>query len=431
MPKSQFADRRMFLKWAAAAPVFGAIAVRSLTETVSAAVGKSPSIDVYRRLGVRPLINARGTWTYLSGSLELPEVRRAMDSASQHFVDMFELQRAAGKKLAELSGAESGIVTSGAAGAMALATAACVAGSDPAKVWQLPDTNGLKSEVVMMGGRSAFDSAIRLAGPKLVMAHTLDDLPGALSAKTAMVYTTWRDDRLAKILTVTKKAGVPVLLDDAAGIPPIDNLTRFAKTGVDMYCFSGGKGLRGPQCSGILLGRKDLMEAALANAAPYEGAVCRAMKVGKEEIIGVLTAVEAWAKTDLAQLDREWSKRVERIAKLVETVPGVSTDIQIPEDGNRYPTLTVKWDEAAFGLTVAGCDRQLRDGEPRIEVLTNSNPSLVSAVDEGAPAKGPRPEQPNRLQIISMTLQEGEDLLVGKRLRDILSEARTKGRKGG
>ncbi len=430
MPKSPFADRRMFLKWAVAAPVFGAIAVRGLSEKLSAAVGKTPSIDVYRRLGVRPLINARGTWTYLSGSLELPEVRRAMDSASQHFVDMFELQRAAGKKLAELSGAESGIVTSGAAGAMALATAACVAGSDPAKVWQLPDTTGLKSEVVMTGGRSAFDNAIRLVGPKLVMAHTLDDLPGALNEKTAMVYTTWRDDRLQKILAVTKTAGVPVLLDDAAGIPPIDNLTRFAKTGVDMYCFSGGKGLRGPQCSGILLGRKDLMEAALANAAPWEGAVCRAMKVGKEEIIGVLAAVETWAKTDLAQLDREWSKRVERIAKLVETVPGVSTDIQIPEDGNRYPTLTVKWDEAAFGMTVADCDGQLRDGEPRIEVLTNSNPSLVPAVHEGAPAKGPRREDPNRLQIISMTLQEGEDLLVGKRLRDILSEARKKGQKG-
>jgi L-seryl-tRNA(Ser) seleniumtransferase len=114
----------------------------------------------------------------------------------------------------------------------------------------------------------------------------------------------------------------------------------------------------------------------------------------------------------------------------VETVPGVSTDIQIPEDGNRYPTLTVKWDEAAFGMTVADCDRQLREGEPRIEVLTSSNPSLVPAVEEGAPAKGPRREEPNRLQIISMTLQEGEDLLVGKRLRDILSEARKKGQRG-
>jgi L-seryl-tRNA(Ser) seleniumtransferase len=154
------------------------------------------------------------------------------------------------------------------------------------------------------------------------------------------------------------------------------------------------------------------------------------MKVGKEEVIGVLAAVEAWSKMDLAQLDREWSKRVERIARLVQTVPGVATEIEIPKGGNRYPTLTVKWDEAAFGFSVADCDRALRDGEPRIEVLTSSNPSLVPAVREGAPSKGPRPDRPNRLQIVSMTMQEGEDLIVGRRLRDILNDARKKAQKG-
>ena len=144
---------------------------------------------MYTRLGVRPFINARGTWTYLSGSLELPEVRQAVEDASQHFVDMFELQHAVGRRLAELSGAESGMVTSGSAGAMAAATAACIAGSDPANIWQLPDTEGLKHEVVMLGGRSAFDSAIRLAGGKLVLAHGVDDLQSALNPQTAMVYT--------------------------------------------------------------------------------------------------------------------------------------------------------------------------------------------------------------------------------------------------
>src|SRR5207249_5248177 len=157
-------NRRTAMKWLSAAPVFGAIATREIAGKLSAAVRKPASMDVYKRLGVRPFINARGTWTYLSGSLEFPEVRRAMDDAAQHFVDMFELQRAAGKQLAELSGAESGMVTSGSAGAMAVATAACIAGSDPKNVWQLPDTTGLKQEVVMLGGRSAFDSAIRLAG---------------------------------------------------------------------------------------------------------------------------------------------------------------------------------------------------------------------------------------------------------------------------
>jgi L-seryl-tRNA(Ser) seleniumtransferase len=157
----------------------------------------------------------------------------------------------------------------------------------------------MKEEVVMLGGRSAFDSAIRLAGGKLVLAHRLEDLESAIHARTAMVYTTWRDDRLQKALEITRKAGIPMLLDDAAGIPPFENLTRYSKLGVDLYCFSGGKGLRGPQCSGILLGRKDLIDAALANNSPWEGAVCRSLKVGKEEIVGILAAVEYWSHADL------------------------------------------------------------------------------------------------------------------------------------
>jgi uncharacterized pyridoxal phosphate-dependent enzyme len=419
--------RRTLMKWMAAAPVYGVIAARSMSDKLAAATGKTATADVYRRLGVRPFINARGTWTYLSGSLELPEVRKAMDAASQHFVDIFELQQGAGRRLAELSGAESGMVTSGAAGAMAAATAGCMAGTDPAKVWQLPDTTGLKNEVVMLGGRSAFDSAIRLTGAKLVVVRNLEDFSKALNERTAMVYTTWLGDRLEKALAIAKGAKVPLMLDDAAGIPPIGNLTLYAKMGIDLFCFSGGKGLRGPQCSGILLGRKDLIQAALAQCNPWEGAVCRPMKVGKEEIIGVLAAVESWTKQDLDALNKEWSRRVDRIAKVVETVPGVTTQIKIPEDGNRYPTLTVKWDEEAWGFTVADCDRALREGEPRIEVLTSSNPSLVPAVREGwQEGRKKTPRRPDQLQIISMTLQDGEELVVGRRLRDILGKAAKK-----
>jgi len=420
-------NRRTWLKWAAAAPVYGVIAARAATESLAAATGSTATGEVYRRLGVRPFINARGTWTYLSGSLELPEVRRAMDDAARHFVDIFELQQAAGRKLAELSGAESGMVTSGAAGAMAAATAGCMAGTDPDKVWQLPDTAGMKNEVVMLGGRSAFDSAIRLAGARLVLVGTVDDLPKALNDRTAMVYTTWLDERLKAALAITKKGGVPLMLDDAAGIPPIENLTSYARMGIDLFCFSGGKGLCGPQCSGILLGRKDLIDAALAQCSPWEGAVCRAMKVGKEEIVGVLAAVEAWTRLDLAALNKQWSRRVERIGKLVETVPGVTTNIDIPEAGNRYPTLTVSWDQETFGFTVADCDRELRAGDPRIEVLTSSNPSFVPAAHEGMQAGRKRTERrPDRLQIISMTMKDGEELIVGRRLRDILNHARRK-----
>lgn len=411
------------MKLAGAAPLLGYLATRDFAERALGAVVKRPSEDVYTRIGVRPFINGRGTWTYLSGSLELPEVRAAKQAAAEHFVDIFELHHAVSRRLAELSGAEAGMVTSGAAGAMAAATAACMAGSDPARIWQLPDTEGLKHEVIMHEGRSAFDSAIRLAGAKLVEARDVDAVRGAINGNTAMIYTTALGSTLEKLLAVAKEAKVPLLLDDAAGIPPLDNFKLYAKMGIDLYCFSGGKGLCGPQCSGLLLGRKDLIEAAMRNTSPWEGAVCRAMKVGKEEIIGCLAAVEAWTKMDLNALNRQWNERAVRIQKLVDTVPGVKTEIHIPEDGNRYPTVIVTWDEDAWKFSVADCNKQLREGEPRIEVLTSNNPSMVAAVREGYPNPKEVKER-DRMEIVSMTLQAGEDLIVGKRLREILSAAR-------
>ena len=421
-PFSPF-DRRTFMKWGVALPLLGRIAAQDLFGKVQGAIGKPSAENVYRRLGVRTIINCRGTWTYLSGSLELPEVRAAQLEAAKRFVDITELQHAVGRRLAEVTGAESGMVTSGAAGAMASATAACLAGNDPAKIWQLPDTTGLKHEVVMVGGRSAFDSAIRLAGAKLVLVYSRQELQNALNANSAMIYTTDIGEDLAQEITIAKGARVPLLLDDAAGIPPIDNIKLYAKMGTDLYTFSGGKGLMGPQCSGLLLGRKDLIEAALANTNPWEGAICRPMKVGKEEIIGCLAAVESWLRMDLNALTNDWDGRVRRIAKLVETVTGVSTDIQIPKDGNRYPTLSVTWDEKDWGFTVAECARKLSEGDPRIEVLTKNNPSLVPGVIEGNPnRKGA--EAKDQLQIVSMTLRLGEDIIVGRRLREILNTAR-------
>jgi L-seryl-tRNA(Ser) seleniumtransferase len=417
--------RRSLLSWAVALPAFAALGFRGLTARVAAAT-RGSSIDVYRALGVRPFINARGTWTYLSGSLQLPEVRRAADDAGKHFVDMFELQEAAGRKLSELSGAESGMVTSGAAAAIAAGTAACVAGGDPKAVWQLPDTTGLKGEVVLLGGRVVWDSAIRLTGARLTVVDAVEDLSKALGSDTAMIYTTWTDERLERALPIAKERGVPMMVDDAAGIPPFDSMRRFAELGVDLFCFSGGKGLRGPQCSGVLLGRKDLIDAAGKHCSPWEGAICRPMKVGKEEIVAVLTAIETWKDLDLDALNEGWHSRVARIASMVETVPGVTTEIVVPEAGNRYPTLEVFWDTEAFGFTVADCDRELRAGEPRIEVLTESNPSMVPGADaDTAPdVTALKGGQEDRIRIVSMTIQDGEDLILGKRLRDILAAAR-------
>ncbi|PYU82169.1 MAG: hypothetical protein DMG51_13930 [Acidobacteria bacterium] len=418
-------SRRGFIRLAAAAPLLGQLAAKNVLASAASALGKDSRQNVYTRLGVKTIINCRGTWTYLSGSLEFPEVRAAQREASEYFVNMFELQHAASRRLAELTGAEAGMVTSGAAGAMASAAAACMAGSDPKYIWQLPDTTGLKQEVIMVGGRSAFDNAIRLTGAKLVLVGTAEELANAINQNTAMIYTTHLGSDLQTENAVAKKHNIPMLLDDAAGIPPIANIKLYAQMGLDMYTFSGGKGLRGPQCSGLLLGRKDLIEAAMLNTSPWEGAVCRAMKVGKEEIVGLLMAVETWLKTDFAALNREWNARVERIAKLVETVSGVETDISIPKDGNRYPTLYISWDEEKWGFTVKDCVQKLRAGDPVIEVAGADNPSIVPAVREGNPKQSSKESaQRRRLELVSSTIQPHEAIIVGQRIRELLSVAR-------
>ena len=420
-------SRRSFMKLVAAAPLLTQIAARDVYAQAATAMGKDPRRNIYTRLGVKTVINCRGTWTYLSGSLEFPEVRQAQLEASGYFVNMFDLQRGVGRRLAELTGAESGIVTSGAAGAMAASTAACIAGTNDKYIWQLPDTTGLKHEVIMVGGRSAFDSAIRLVGAKLVLVYSPEELANAINENTAMIYTTDLGEKLQKELAVAKDHKVPMLLDDAAGIPPADNAKLYAKMGIDLYCFSGGKGLSGPQCSGLLLGRKDLIEAALMNCNPREGAVCRPMKVGKEEIVGCLTALETWLKIDLKKLDAEWNGRVERIRKLVDTVPGVKTDIYIPDDGNRYPTLRVYWDTQAWNYSIMDCVNELRAGDPVIEVLGPDNPSLVTTVREGNPNPTPKERKaPDHIELISLTIKPGEEIVVGQRLRTILRAAQKK-----
>src|SRR4051812_7922453 len=224
-------SRRSFVKLFAATPLLTQIAARDLYAQAASAVGRDPRQNVYTRLGVKTVINCRGTWTYLSGSLEFPEVREAQVEAAQHFVNMLELQRAAGKRLSELTGAESGIVTSGSAGAMAAATAGCMAGTDDKNIWQLPDTTGLKHEVIMVGGRSAFDSAIRLTGAKLVLVYSAEELANAINDNTAMIYTTDLGEKLQRNLTIAKDHKVPMLLDDPAGRPPPDHPQPYSPLG--------------------------------------------------------------------------------------------------------------------------------------------------------------------------------------------------------
>jgi uncharacterized pyridoxal phosphate-dependent enzyme len=435
-PESELQNsRRSFMKLMAAAPLFVSLGARSLASTVAAsAAGIIPTSprdwnnNIYTRFGIRPIINCRGVFTYLTASVELPQVRKAAEEASHFFIDLFELQAAVGRHLAKMSGAESGMITSGSAASIACATAGCIAGSDPRNIYQLPDTTGMKGEVIIMGGRSVWDSCIRLTGAKLIVAPTVNDLNSAITPQTAMIYTTWHDDdRITQILKISKPAGVPLMVDQAAGIPPYSNFTRYAKLGVDLFCFSGGKGLMGPQVSGLLLGRKDLIDAALYNSTPWEGAICRPMKVGKEEMMACLAALDYWSKADVAAINKEWQRRMERVAKMVETVPGVQTSIKTPPptESDSFPTLIVSWDEQRFGLTVAQCNEQLRAGEPRIEVQTNENASGVIAriKTPSAPFGIGRPTT-NQLRILPITMQPGEELIVGNSLRKILDKAR-------
>ncbi len=401
----------------------------------SAVPGTDHSFDanVYTRLGVKPFINANLPFTFLSATVVWPEVRRAIDEAAQYMVDVVELQRGVGRRLSEISGAESGMISSGAAGSMALATAACIAGTDPEKIWQLPHTTGLKDQVIMWGGRSIFDSALRLVGGKPVVVNSLDALRHSINDKTAMLCTGYSADPdpvdpppLAEMVSICKAAGVPVFVDAAGGIPPIDNIRRYARMGVDLYGFSGGKGLRGPQASGLLLGRQDLIEAALANATPVEGAVCRAMKVGKEEIIGCMAALEKWLTIDLDALYREQTERLKTIAAFVESVPGVETKIEVRTGSNRFMQLIVNWDEEAFGLTVDECGQELRAGDPPISVLCGYNP-YVTRVREFYPPTStdgqPVKRESSPLTAFSLSLQPGEAEIVGKRLCEVLMAA--------
>src|SRR5450755_2632706 len=227
-------NRRSFVKLLAATPLLTQIAARKVYAQAASAVGQNLEENIYTRLGVKSVINCRGTWTYLSGSLEFPEVRQAQLEASEYFVNMLELQRAVGRRISELTGAESGIVTSGSAGAMAAASAACMAGTDDKLIWQLPDTTGLKHEVVMAGGRSAFDSAIRLTGAKLVLAHSSEEIANAINENTVMIYTTDLGEKLQQEVAIAKEHKVPLLLDDAAGIPPVYNAKLYARMGIDM-----------------------------------------------------------------------------------------------------------------------------------------------------------------------------------------------------
>jgi D-glucosaminate-6-phosphate ammonia-lyase len=376
-----------------------------------AASAASEPESIYGRLGVRTFINAFGTLTTLSGTLTPPEVRRAMDEASRHYVEIHELQKRAGGRLAELTGAEAAFVTAGASAALCLATCAVTVGGDPARIDRLPDLTGSKNEIVIQKvHRNSYDHAFRMVGVRLIDAETADEVRRAITPRTAALAMVLSHNslghkvELAEMIAIAHGTGLPLILDAAAEVPPAENLSKFVKMGADLVAFSGGKQLLGPQCSGLLLGRKDLIEAAYANSAP-NNRFARIAKVGKEEIVGLLTAVELFLKRDHAAERRAWEAVLARVAERLRGLPTVTTEMIPNLDYSHSPRLSVQWNESRLGLTLAEMVTKLREGTPAI---------VAADMTKFRPAwKG--------LGIFPCQLRPGEDRIVADRVRALLT----------
>jgi len=386
--------RRTFLEGAVALPV----GLAALSGTPAEAA--KPKRDLLAELNVRPFINAAGTYTTHSGSLMRPEVMEAINYASQYFVEVEELHDAVGKRIASLVGSEAAMVTAGAASALTLGTAGILTGTDKAKVNQIPDLTGMKNEVIVQKShRFPYDHGIRNTGVKIVEIITRAELERAVNEKTAALFflnyaNGHGEIKDAEFVEIGKKVKVPTFNDCAADVHPVENISKWIKMGFDLVCFSGGKGLMAPQSSGLLLGRADLIAGARANNSPTSATIGRGMKVNKEEMLGILVALESFLERDHAKEWAEWERRANLIIASANSVPGVKAEMYLPEIFNRWPHIRVTWDEAANGIKRADVAHKLRAGEPSIFIL-----SLENALDLGV-----------------ITLKPGEDKIVARRL---------------
>ena len=343
------------------------------------------SANPYFALGVRPFINCCSVRTMHGGSLMLPEVREAIDAASRQFVNLDELMEAASRRIAELTGAESGIVTCGSAAAVALGTAACVAGNDPVKMLRLPFTDGMVNRVVIPAKqRFAYDQAVRMCGCPIIEIETRADLEEALQQPVALVVLLGKQEhltsvRLEEIAAISKRNANPIKVDAAS--EHIERPSPWLARGADLVIYSGGKFLRGPQTSGLLLGNKKLVEAAWRNGSPHQ-ALGRPMKVSKEDIVGVLAALEYWfGERDVEVERRKWAEDCATIAARVSQIPGATSEIIEPAGVDRVPRLKIVWDRERYPLDGLGLRNRVLDGEPRVMLDDNSAIGNSIAVD--------------------------------------------------
>ena len=394
---SAFAPRKLFSKVGTAAE----------SATVS---GFGQSGNPYQELGVTTVINCEGTMTMLGGSFLRPELQAVMAMAGRHFVNIPELEVAAGKRITELLKLPDGytaLVTSGAAAAIQSGLAGILTKDNEALIRQLPDLTGMKSEVILQKShRNPFDHQLRSTGIKLIEIETRDELRQAVNDRTAMMHFSnfanlagqIKVDEWAKL---AKQYNVPCMNDAAADTPPVSHLWDYTNMGYDLVTFSGGKAMRGPQCAGLLIGRKDLVAYALLNNSPHEDTLGRSQKVGKEEIVGMVKALELYLKEDHDALAREWQDRLERISHDLTKIPGVSTSFFVPDIANHVPHMQITWD-SRVSLEPKQISMSLR----------NSKPAIVIGGGEGRPG----------LTMCSFMLQPGEDRIVAEQLSRILRE---------
>jgi len=392
-------DRRTFLQRLASLPALGSLLPRMGTATPA---GR----DYFLELGVRTFINAAGTYTALTASLMPPEVMDAMQYASHSFVPLNELHDKAAARIASLIGVEAAMITSGAAGALLSGTAACITGTDQKAIQQIPDLTGLKSEVIIQKShRYGYDHAVRTTGVRLVEVESAAQLEAAINPKTAMMLFFNDADPKGQVhaeefAAVGRRRGIPTMNDAAADVPPVERLSKYTKMGFDLVAFSGGKGIRGPQSAGLLLGRKDLIAAARLNSSPYSDSIARSNKVNKEEMLGMMVAVELYLTKDHAAEWKEWERRVQAVADSVRDLPTIQTETWIPEIANHVPHLKIRWDRTAVRISPQEVLQKLREGQPSIE---------------GSPATTDK-----ELVIGVWMMQPGEAEAVARRVREIL-----------
>jgi L-seryl-tRNA(Ser) seleniumtransferase len=370
--------------------------------------------NVYEELGVPTVINGQGTMTVLGGSLMRPEVETVMAMGGRHFVSIPDLEVAAGKRIAQMLRLPEGygaLVTSGAAAAMQSGLAGILTGDNANYIEQLPDLTGMKSEVIIQKShRNPFDHQLRATGVKLVVVESRDDLKRAINPQTAMMhFSNFADaDGQIKVEEWVKLAhenNIPAFIDAAADTPPVSHLWDYAQMGYDLIAFSGGKAIRGPQCAGLLVGKKDLVACALLNNSPHEDTLGRSAKVGKEEIVGMVKALESYLKEDHEALNKEWQRRLDFISAQITKVPGVTTSFPAPEIANHVPHMHIRWESARIALTPREAASALRGGKPSI---------VLSSGEHG-----------EALTMNSFMLQPGEEKIIARELVKVLKSRAT------